>query len=68
MKNQSDKPKQPRRGKLGKRAAILYGVLALALVGSGLAARYATSLKLHTDSPAPNTDASESVPDRKSIV
>lgn len=62
MKNQSDKPKQPRRGKLGKRATILYGVLALALVGSGLAARYATSLKLHTDSPAPNTDTAESVP------
>lgn len=62
MKNQSDKPERPRRGKLGKRAAILYGVLALALIGSGLAARYATSLKLHTDSPAPNTDAAESVP------
>ena len=42
--------------------AILYGVLALALVGSGLAARYATSLKLHTDSPAPNTATAESVP------
>lgn len=62
MKNPSDKTKQPRRGKLGKRVAILYGVLALALVGSGLAARYATSLKLHTDSPAPNTDTAESVP------
>lgn len=62
MKNPSDKTKQPRRGKLGKRMAILYGVLALALVGSGLAARYATSLKLHTDSPAPNTATAESVP------
>lgn len=62
MKNPSDKTKQPRRGKLGKRVAILYGVLALALVGSGLAARYATSLKLHTDSPAPNTATAESVP------
>lgn len=62
MKNPSDKTKQPWRGKLGKRMAILYGVLALALVGSGLAARYATSLKLHTDSPAPNTATAESVP------
>ena len=62
MKNPSDKTKQPRRGRLGNRVAILYGVLALALVGSGLAARYATSLKLHTDSPAPNTATAESVP------
>lgn len=62
MNNQSDKPERARRGKIGRRAAILYGVLALVLVGSGLTARYATNLKLHTGSPAPNTDASESVP------
>lgn len=62
MKNQSEKPARTRRAKLGRRAGLLYGVLALVLVGSGLAARYATNLKLHTGSPAPSAETSESVP------
>lgn len=59
MKNQTDKPK---RGKIGKRAALLYGILALALVGSGVTARYATALKLHSSDTAPSAEAEESAP------
>ncbi len=62
MKNNEDKPK---RGKIGKRAAILYGILAIALLGSGLTARYATSLKLHKADPAPSAGESASVPSAK---
>ena len=59
MKNQTEKPK---RGKIGKRAAVLYGVLAIALIGSGLTARYATSLKLNPSASAPSENAAESAP------
>lgn len=62
MKNNEDKPK---RGKIGKRAAILYGILAIALLGSGLTARYATGVKLHKADPAPSADESASVPSAK---
>lgn len=62
MKNNEDKPK---RGKIGKRAAILYGILAVVLLGSGLTARYATSLKLHKADPAPSAGESVSVPSAK---
>lgn len=59
MKNDKE---QSKHGKIGKRAAILYGVLAVALVGSGLTARYATNLKLHKADTAPSSNAAESVP------
>lgn len=62
MKNHEDNPKH---GKIGKRTAILYGVLALLLLGSGLTARYATGVKLHKADPAPKADESASVPSAK---
>lgn len=51
MKNQE----QTRTGKkIGKRAAIFYGVLALCLLGVGVTAYYSTTVRLN---PAPDTTA-----------
>lgn len=51
MKNQEQKHTGK---KIGKRAAIFYGILALCLLGVGATAYYSTNIRLN---PAPNTTA-----------
>lgn len=61
MKNQEQKHTGR---KIGKRAAALYGILALCLLGVGAAAYYSTNVRLN---PAPDTTA-QSVPTEQEIT
>ncbi len=64
MTNNEQKPK---RGKIGKRAAVVYGVLALVLAASGLTAHYATSFRLNksTDTPSASETSPTDAPSAK---